>query len=76
MTDRRKRNFDIWLLKGELEKRKIYPRGVPPGPSQEELQEQRERNAEKARKDTEHALKCKLEWEHHPLVQDIMHDRL
>jgi hypothetical protein len=51
------------LLKDELEKRKKYPRGVPAGPSAEEQREQRERDAEKARKDAEHALNCKLAWE-------------
>ena len=68
MKDKRKRDFEIQLLKGDLEKRKKYPRGVPPGPSPEELREQRERDAEKARKDAEHALKCKLAWENHPTM--------
>ena len=45
MKDKRKRDFEIRVLKGELEKRKTYPRGVPPGPSPEELREQRERDA-------------------------------
>ena len=69
MKDKRKRDFEIRLLKGELEKRKTYPRGVPPGPSPEELREQRERDAEKARKDAEHRLKCKLEAENTPLMR-------
>ena len=68
MKDKRKRDFEIRLLKGELEKRKTYPRGVPPGPSPEELREQRERDAEKARKDAEHRLKCKQEAENTPLM--------
>ena len=68
MKDKRKRDFEIRLLKGDLEKRKTYPRGVPPGPSPEERREQRERDAEKARKDAEHALKCKLAWENHPIM--------
>ncbi len=63
MTDKRKRDFKILLLKGDLEKRKTYPRGVPPGPSPGQLQEQRERDAEKARKDAKHRLKCKQEEE-------------
>ena len=63
MTDKRKRDFEIRLLKGSLEKRKTYPLGVPPGPSPEQLQEQRERDAEKARKDAEDRLKCKQEEE-------------
>jgi hypothetical protein len=50
-TDKRKRDFEILLLKGDPEKRKTHPREVPPGPSPEQLQEQRERDAEKARKD-------------------------
>jgi hypothetical protein len=68
MKDKRKRDCEIRLLKGELEQRKKYPRGVSPGPSPEELREQRERDAEKARKDAEHAMKCKLEWENDTLV--------
>ena len=68
MKDKRKRDFEIRLLKGELEKRKTYPRGVPPGPSPEELREQRERDAEKARKDAEHRLKCKQEAKNTPLM--------
>ena len=55
-------------MKGELEKGKKYPRGVPPGPSPEELRELRERDAEKARKDAEHRLKCKQEEENTPLM--------
>ena len=56
MTNKRKRDFEIRLLKESLEKRKTYPRGVPPGPSPEQLQEQRVRDAEKARKDAEYRL--------------------
>ncbi len=56
------------MLKGELEKRKTYPRGVPPRPSPEALRDQRERDAEKTRKDAKHVLKCKLAWENHPLM--------
>ena len=66
MWSRRKRDFEIRLLKDELEKRKKYPRGVPAGPSPEEQREQKERDAEKARKDAEHCghvLNCKLAWE-------------
>jgi hypothetical protein len=68
MTDKRKRDLQIRLLKGVLEKRKTYPRGVPPGSSPEQLQEQRERDAEKARKDAEHVLKCKQAEENSPLM--------
>ena len=68
MKDKRKRDFEIRLLKGELEKRKKYPRGVPPGPSPEELREQRERDAEKAQKDAKHRLKCKQQEENTPLM--------
>jgi hypothetical protein len=68
MKDKRKRDFEIRLLKGDLEKRKKYPLGVPAGPFPEELQEQRERDAEKARKDAEHRLKCKQAEENHPLM--------
>lgn len=67
MVDKRKRDFEIRLLKGDLEKRKTYPRGVPPGPSREELREQREREAEKERKDEEFRLKRKREFENQPL---------
>ncbi len=55
-------------MKGELEKRKKYPRGMPPGPSTEEFREQRERDAEKARNNTEHCLKCKQREENLPLM--------
>ena len=41
VKDKRKRDFEILLLKGDIEKRKKYPLGVPPGPSPEYLQEQR-----------------------------------
>ena len=75
MKDKRKRDFEIRLLKGELEKRKTYPRGVPPGPSPEELREQRERDAEKARKDAEHRLKCKQEAENTPLMRYMRESR-
>jgi hypothetical protein len=66
MTDKRKRDYEIRLLKESLEKRITYPRGVPPGPSREELREQREREAEKKRKDTEFQLKRKQEFENQP----------
>jgi hypothetical protein len=49
VKDKRKRDFEIRLLKGDIEKRKTYPLGVPPGPSPEYLQEQRKREAAKAR---------------------------
>jgi hypothetical protein len=68
MKDKRKRDFEIRLLKGEFEKRKTYPRGVPPGPSPEEHREQRERDTEKAWKDAEHRLKCKQREENTPLM--------
>ena len=42
IKDKRKRDFEIRLLKENLENWKRYPRGVPPGPSPEELLEQRE----------------------------------
>ncbi len=48
VEDKRKRDFEILLLKGDIEKRKKYPLGVPPGPSPEYLQEQRKK-PEKAR---------------------------
>ena len=56
------------LLKGDIEKRKKYPLGVPPGPSPEYLQEQRKREAEKARKDEEFQRKCEEEEENEPLM--------
>ncbi len=63
MNEKRWRDFkfEIRLLKGEIEKRKKCSRGVPPAPSPEERQEQRERDAEEARKD----LKCKQVEEKH-----------
>ena len=68
MTNKRKRDFEIRLLKESLEQRKKYPRGVPPGPSPEQLQEQRVRDAEKARKDAEYRLKCEQEEENSPFM--------
>jgi hypothetical protein len=68
VTDKRKRDFEILLLKGDIEKRKKYPLGVPPGPSPEYLQEQRKREAEKARKDEEFQRKCEEEEENEPLM--------
>jgi hypothetical protein len=68
IKEKRKRDFEIRLLKGELEKRKKYPRGVPPGPYPEELREQRERDAEKAQKDAEHRLRCKQAKKNRPLM--------
>ncbi len=66
MKDKKKRDFEIRLLKDELEKRKTYPRGVPPGPSQEELREQREKEAEKKRKDAKLQLKFQPKFERQP----------
>ncbi len=37
IKEKRKRDFEILLLKGELEEGKKYPRGMPPGPSPEEV---------------------------------------
>ena len=68
VKDKRKRDFEILLLKGDIEKRKKYPLGVPPGPSPEYLQEQRKREAEKARKDEEFQRKCEEEEENEPLM--------
>ena len=68
MKDTWKQEFDIQLLKNQLEKRKKYPRGVPAGPSPEELREPRQRDEEKARKEAKHALKCKLAWKIVPLM--------
>jgi hypothetical protein len=68
LIEKRKRDFEIRLLKESLEKRKTYPRGVPPGPSPEQLQEQRVRDAEKARKDAEYRLKCEQEEENSPFM--------
>ena len=68
VKDKRKRDFEIRLLKGDIEKSKKYPLGVPPGPSPEYLQEQRKREAEKARKDAEFQRKCEEEEEAEPLM--------
>ncbi len=69
MNDKRKRDWEIRLLKDDLETRKKWPMGKPPGyRSPEELREQREREAEKARKDAEFRLKCKQERENEPLM--------
>ena len=56
MKDTWKQEFDIQLLKNQLEKRKKYPRGVPAEPFPEELREPRQRDEEKARKEAKHAL--------------------
>ncbi len=64
VKDKRKRD----LLKGDIEKRKKYPLGVPPGPSPEYLQEQRKREAEKARKDAEFQREFEEEEENEPLM--------
>ena len=68
VKDKRKRDFEILLLKGDIEKRKKYPLGVPPGPSPEYLQEQRKREAEKARKDAEFQRDFEEEEENEPLM--------
>ena len=65
---KRKRDFEILLLKGDVAKRDKYPRGVPPGPSPEYLQELRIREAEKARKDAEFQRKCEEEEENEPFM--------
>jgi hypothetical protein len=67
VTEKRKRDFEVRLLKEELSKRKINPRGVPQGPSPEALKEERERDAEKKRKDAEWRLKCKKDYENSPM---------
>ncbi len=56
------------LLKGDIEKRKKYPLGVPQRPSPEYLQEQRKREAEKARKDEEFQRKREEEEENEPFM--------
>ncbi len=53
VDEKRRRDFHIRLLKGELEVRKTYPRGVPPGPSPDQLREQREAEEKQKRKDAE-----------------------
>jgi hypothetical protein len=50
VEEKRTRDFHIRLLKGELEVRKTYPRGVPPYPSPEQLLEQREAEEKQKRK--------------------------
>ena len=67
LNDKRKRDLEILLLKGEIDRRRKYPMGVPPGPSPEEIQEQRKRDAENARKRAELQLKIKEKKEAEPL---------
>ena len=67
VMEKRKRDFEVRLLKEDLSKRKINPRGVPQGPSPEALKEERERDAEKKRKDAEWRLKCKKDYENSPM---------
>ena len=68
LHEKRKRDFEIQLLRGEIEQRKKYPLGVPPGPSPEQLRESREREVAKARRDAEFQLKCKQEADNHPMM--------
>ncbi len=51
VEEKRKRDFHIRLLKGELEVRETYPRGVPQGPSPDQLREQREAEEKQKKKD-------------------------
>ena len=68
LNEKRKRDFEIRLLRGEIEKRKQYPLGAPPGPSPEQRRESRERDAAKARRDAEFQLKCKQKEDNHPMM--------
>ena len=56
MIEKRKRDFEIRLLKDEIKQRKQYPLGVPPGPAPEQLRERRERDAAKAASDAKFEL--------------------
>ena len=67
LNEKRKREFELRSLKDDVKLRKTYPRGVPPGPSREELREQSERDAEKKRKDAEFRLKCQQDFEREPM---------
>ncbi len=67
VDEKRKRDLYIRLLKGELEVRKTYPRGVPPGPSPEKPRKQREAEEKKKRKDAEWEEKCKKDFENSPM---------
>jgi hypothetical protein len=67
VDEKRKRDHHIRLLKGELEVRKTYPRGVPPGPSPEQLRKHREEEKKKKRKDAEWEEKCKKDFENSPM---------
>jgi len=64
---KQKQNFHIRLLKGELEVRKTFPRGVPPGPSPEQLRQQREAEEKKKREDAEWEEKRKKDFENSPM---------
>jgi hypothetical protein len=67
VDEKRKRDFHIRLLKGELEARKTYPRGMPPGPSPDQLREQREAEEKQKKKDPEWKKKCKKGFENSPM---------
>jgi hypothetical protein len=76
MAMKDKRDFEIRLFRDPvaMKDKRDFENRLPPGPSLEELQQQRERDAEKARKDAEYALKCKLAWENHPAMDpDYLH---
>ena len=67
VDEKRKQDLHIRLLKGELEVRKTYPRGVPPGPSPEQLRKQREAEEKKKREDAEWEEKRKKDFENSPM---------
>jgi hypothetical protein len=55
------------LLKAELEVWKTYPRGVPPGPSREQLQKQREAEAEQKKNEAELRAKHQHDFGNSPM---------
>ncbi len=67
VDEKQKQNFHIRLLKGELEVRKTFPCGVPPGPSPEQLRQQREAEEKKKREDAEWEEKRKKDFENSPM---------
>ena len=55
VADKKKQDFHLRLLKGEVERRKTNPLGFRLGPSPQEVKEKREREAEEKAKE-EHRM--------------------
>ena len=68
VKEKKSRDWHIFVMKEDIETRKRWPQGKPPGyKSPEELREQREKETEKQRKDAEFKTKCKQARDNEPL---------